>query len=447
MSGPKVILVVEDDPVLGPALVQRLRLEGYRPRLASTGAEALREAAALRPDAVVSDIRLPDMSGEEVYRRLVAGLGAMPAFFMTAFGEVAQAVRLVRAGARDYLAKPVDVDRLVVELGAVLVAAPPPSNIGELPQLGGSSTMRAVEATLRKAARVDVPVVLTGETGVGKEVAARFLHAASARGAHPFVAVNCAAIPRELAESTLFGHERGAFTGAVARATGVAERAGAGTLLLDEVAELSPELQAKLLRLVQERSFLPVGATAERPFAARVVCATHADLAARVREGRFREDLFYRLNVLPVALPPLRQRPEDLPDLSVRLLAETLARFALGPRRLGEAALAALSAHDWPGNVRELRNRIERAVALSEAEELMAADLFPEGVLEPPPGPRDASLEGALDDAARQAIEDALRRASGSRSEAARLLGVSRTTLWKRMRDLGLSGEGWSATS
>lgn len=447
MSGPKVILVVEDDPVLGPALVQRLRLEGYRPRLASTGAEALREAAALRPDAVVSDIRLPDMSGEEVYRRLVAGLGAMPAFFMTAFGEVAQAVRLVRAGARDYLAKPVDVDRLVVELGAVLVAAPPPSDIGELPQLGGSSTMRAVEATLRKAARVDVPVVLTGETGVGKEVAARFLHAASARGAHPFVAVNCAAIPRELAESTLFGHERGAFTGAVARATGVAERAGAGTLLLDEVAELSPELQAKLLRLVQERSFLPVGATAERPFAARVVCATHADLAARVREGRFREDLFYRLNVLPVALPPLRQRPEDLPDLSVRLLAETLARFALGPRRLGEAALAALSAHDWPGNVRELRNRIERAVALSEAEELMAADLFPEGVLEPPPGPRDASLEGALDDAARQAIEDALRRASGSRSEAARLLGVSRTTLWKRMRDLGLSGEGWSATS
>lgn len=442
MSGPKVILVVEDDPVLGPALVQRLRLEGYRPRLASTGAEALREAAALRPDAVVSDIRLPDMSGEEVYRRLVAGFGAMPAFFMTAFGEVAQAVRLVRAGARDYLTKPVDVDRLVVELGAALVAAPPPSDIGELPQLGVSAAMRAVEATLRKAARVDVPVVLTGETGVGKEVAARFLHAASARGAHPFVAVNCAAIPRELAESTLFGHERGAFTGAVARATGVAERAGAGTLLLDEVAELSPQLQAKLLRLVQERSFLPVGATAERPFAARVVCATHADLAARVREGTFREDLFYRLNVLPVALPPLRQRPEDLPDLSVRLLAETLARFALGPRRLGEAAQAALSAHDWPGNVRELRNRIERAVALSEAEELTAADLFPEGVLEPPPGLRDASLEGALDDAARQAIEDALRRASGSRSEAARLLGVSRTTLWKRMRDLGLSGEG-----
>jgi DNA-binding NtrC family response regulator len=442
MSGPKVILVVEDDPVLGPALVQRLRLEGYRPRLAATGAAALREAAALRPDAVISDIRLPDMSGEEIYRRLVASFGAMPAFFMTAFGEMPQAVRLVRAGARDYLTKPVDVDRLVTELGAALGAVTPASDMGELPQLGASAAMRAVEATLRKASRVDVPVVLTGETGVGKEVAARFLHAASARGAHPFVAVNCAAIPRELAESTLFGHERGAFTGAVARATGVVERAGAGTLLLDEVAELSPELQAKLLRLVQERSFLPVGATAERPFAARIVCATHADLAARVREGTFREDLFYRLNVLPLVIPPLRQRPEDLPDLAERLLAETLARFALGPRRLGEAALAALAAHDWPGNVRELRNRIERAAALSEAEELTTADLFPEGALEPPPGPRDASLEGALDEAARQAIEEALRRAGGSRSEAARLLGVSRTTLWKRMRELGLASAG-----
>ena len=442
MSGAKVVLIIEDDPVLGPALVQRLRLEGYRPRLATTGAEALREAGTHRPDAAISDIRLPDMSGEEIYRRLLVALGAMPAFFMTAFGDVAQAVRLVRAGARDYLTKPVDVDRLVAELGAAL-ASPPAAAEGEaLPRLGASVAMRAVEATLRKAARVDMPVVLTGETGVGKEVAARFLHAASGRAAQPFVAVNCAAIPRELAESTLFGHERGAFTGAVARSAGVAERAGAGTLLLDEVAELSADLQAKLLRLVQERSFLPVGATAERPFAARIVCATHADLAARVREGTFREDLFYRLNVLSVAIPPLRQRPEDLQGLAERLLAETLARFALGPRRLGPAALAALAAHDWPGNVRELRNRIERAVALSEAEDLTPADLFPERGLDAPPDPRDASLERAMDHAARQAIEDALRRAGGSRAQAARLLGVSRTTLWKRLRDLGLGGEG-----
>jgi len=441
VSAPAVVLLVEDDPVLGPALLQRLRLEGYRPRLAATGAEALREARALRPDAVISDIRLPDLSGEEIYRRLVAELGAVPAFFMTAFGEVEQAVRLVRAGARDYLTKPVDVDRLVEALAAALDGPAPLPEGAELPPLGVSPAMRAVEATLRKAARVDVPVVLTGETGVGKEVAARFLHGASARAAHPFVALNCAAIPRELAESTLFGHERGAFTGATARTPGVAERAAGGTLLLDEVAELAPDLQAKLLRLVQERSFLPVGAAAERPFAARLVCATHADLAARVRAGSFREDLFYRLNVITVTIPPLRQRPEDVPILAQRILAEAMMRFGLGPRRLDAPGLDALGAHDWPGNVRELRNRIERAVALSDGPEIGLADLFPEAALDAPMAASSGSLDAAMDGAARDAIRDALRRAGGSRAEAARLLGISRTTLWKRMRDLGMAGE------
>jgi DNA-binding NtrC family response regulator len=446
MSAPKVVLVIEDDPVLGPALVQRLRLEGHRPRLAETGAAALREAASLRPDAVVSDIRLPDMSGEEVYLRLVAEVGALPAFFMTAFGEVAQAVRLVRAGARDYLTKPVDVDRLVQALGDALAAAPAArpaaGGAGGPAGLGVSAPMRAVEAVLRKAARVDVPVVLTGETGVGKEVAARFLHAASPRAAQPFVALNCAAVPRDLAESTLFGHERGAFTGALARQAGVAERAGAGTLLLDEIAELSPEVQAKLLRLVQERSFLPLGAAAEKPFAARLVCATHADLGARVRAGTFREDLYYRLNVIQLEIPPLRRRAEDLPWLAERLLAEAGARFALGPRRLSPAAIAALADHDWPGNVRELRNRIERAAALADGEEIAPADLFPESRLEGATAAAGQPLLGAaLQGATRAAVTEALQRAGGNRAEAARLLGISRTTLWKRMRELGLAGD------
>jgi len=443
MSGPPVVLVVEDDPVLGPALIQRLRLEGYRPRLASTGEAALREARGLRPDAVVSDIRLPDMSGEEVYRRMVGEVGALPAFFMTAFGDVAQAVRLVRAGAGDYLTKPVDVDRLVEALGQALAPDATAAAGDGAAALGVSSAMRGVEAVLRKAARVDVPVVLTGETGAGKEIAARFLHAVSPRAAQPFVAVNCAAIPRELADSTLFGHERGAFTGATARHTGLAERAGAGTLLLDEVAELSPELQAKLLRLVQERVLLPLGAAAERPFAARLVCATHANLMSRVRDGRFREDLYYRLHVVTVEVPPLRRRPEDLPWLAERLLAEAVSRFGLGPRRITASALAALTDHDWPGNVRELRNRIERAVALSDGEEIGALELFPELGLEQRDegaGAEAVSLETAVCEASRGAIQDALRRASGNRADAARLLGVSRTTLWKRMRDLGLTG-------
>ncbi|MGK7861651.1 sigma-54-dependent transcriptional regulator [Falsiroseomonas sp. E2-1-a4] len=442
MSGPKVVLVVEDDPVLGPALVQRLRLEGFRPRLAATGAEALREAAALRPDAVLSDIRLPDMSGEAVYLRLVADLGALPAVFMTAFSEVAQAVRLVRAGARDYLTKPVDVDRLVEALGAAMADIPAQRIKAPGPSLGISAAMQEVEALMRKAARVDAPVVFTGETGVGKEVAARFLHAVSARADEPFVALNCAAIARDLAESTLFGHERGAFTGAVARQVGVVERAGAGTLLLDEIAELSLDLQAKLLRLVQERSFLPLGAAAERPFAARLVCATHADLAARVRAGSFREDLYYRLHVIPVEVPPLRRRTEDLPWLAERLLAEAVARFDLGARHLAPAALASLADHDWPGNVRELRNRIERAVALAEGEEIGVADLFPEGRLDDSAGPGGASrLGAAIDGATRDAIAEALQRVGGNRAEAARRLGISRTTLWKRMRELGMAAD------
>ncbi len=443
MSVSQVVLVVEDDPVLGPALVQRLRLEGFRPRLAATGAAALREAAALRPDAVVSDIRLPDMSGEAVYLRLVAELGALPAVFMTAFGEVAQAVRLVRAGARDYLTKPVDVDRLVEALAAAMAQRPamPQMQAGG-PSLGVSAAMRQVEALMRKAARVDAPVVLTGETGVGKEVAARFLHAASARAGEPFVALNCAAIARELAESTLFGHERGAFTGAASRQAGVAERAGRGTLLLDEIAELGLDLQAKLLRLVQERSFLPLGAAAERPFDARLVCATHADLAARVRAGRFREDLYYRLNVIPVEVPPLRRRPEDLPWLAEHLLAEAVARFGLGACRLTPAALACLADHEWPGNVRELRNRIERAVALADGEDIGAADLFPERRLEGGLEVAGTSLLGAaINGATREAIAEALRQVKGNRAEAARRLGISRTTLWKRMRELGLAAD------
>ncbi|BBK36155.1 sigma-54-dependent Fis family transcriptional regulator [Allostella sp. ATCC 35155] len=433
MSGRPMILVVEDDPVLGPALAQRLRLEGFEPQLATTGAAALAAVARRRPAAIISDIRLPDMSGETVHRRMLAEAAAAPIFFMTAFADVAQAVRLVKAGARDYLTKPVDVDALVAEVAAVAVEPPPPvEDFG----LGRSEAMRAVEAMLRKAARADLPVLLTGETGVGKEVAANFLHNLAAAD-RPFVAVNCAAIPPDLMESTLFGHERGAFTGAGGRQAGLAAEAGDGTLFLDEIAELPDPLQAKLLRLVEERRFRPVGAARETEFHARLVFATHADLRRRVEEGRFREDLFYRIAVIEIAIPPLRGRGEDLAHLARRLLAAVDARLGLGPHRLTDAAIAALSTHAWPGNVRELRNRIERAAALAEAAELGPDDLFPDRTA-PAAATGPADLRSAVDDASRARIADALRQAGGNRSEAARLLGISRTTLWKRMQDLGL---------
>ncbi|UEM07384.1 sigma-54 dependent transcriptional regulator (plasmid) [Skermanella rosea] len=434
MNDTPSVLVIEDDPVLGPALMQRLRLEGFRPRLAATGAAAVEAlAGGAPPHAVVSDIRLPDMDGEALYRHLLDMAGALPVYFITAHGQVDQAVRLIKAGARDYLTKPVDVDSLVAELRKACVPDAP----ADAAALGAAPAMRQAEAVLRKAARVEIPVLLTGETGVGKEVAARLLHAAS-RADRPFAAVNCAAIPRDLVESTLFGHERGAFTGAVASSPGLLARAGTGTLFLDEIAELPVEHQSKLLRVIQERVFLPVGGREERRFEARLVCATHADLAACVAAGTFREDLYFRINVVEVRIPPLRERPEDVPLLARRFLDDAVARFGLEARALSPAGLAALADHDWPGNVRELRNRIERAAVLADETVIGPTDLFPEAALDGPSSAGTGTLDEALTVATRAKVEEALRRAEGNRGQAARLLGVSRTTLWKRMRELGI---------
>lgn len=436
MTEGDVVLVVEDDPVLGPAMVQRLRLEGFEPRLATTGEMALRELAARRPSLIVSDIRLPDMSGEEVFRRTVQKAGLVPTFFMTAFGDVSQAVRLVKAGARDYMIKPVDVDALVGSLKAALAGSAPAPLRAPDASLGDSPAIRAVEALLRKAARIDLPVVLLGETGTGKEVAARFLHRLMQRPSAPFIAVNCAAIPKDLVESTLFGHERGAFTGAVARHAGLAERADGGVLFLDEIAELSLDLQAKLLRLVQERTYLPVGARSEKPFGGRLVCATHADLKARVGDGTFREDLYFRINVLEIRLPPLRQRAEDIPVLAESFLRDAAERFQTGLKRVDPSALAALLNHDWPGNVRELRNRIERAVAISDGESISIDDLFPEGRLDEAPlaGGEQVGIGDVAREAIRTRVREALRKTGGNQTEAAKLLNVSRTTIWKYAR-------------
>jgi DNA-binding NtrC family response regulator len=279
------------------------------------------------------------------------------------------------------------------------------------------------------------PVLLLGESGAGKEVAARRLHAMGPRAAAPFVALNCAAIPRDLLESEVFGHERGAFTGATDRRPGAAERAGAGTLLLDEVAELEPALQAKLLRLLEDRRFLRVGGTKEIALEARVVAATNADLATRVAEGRFRGDLYYRLAVVELRVPPLRERPEDLLPLAQALLAESARQAGRPGLGLTPEVETALAAYPWPGNVRELRNRIERAALLAPADALAPADLFP-GVLE---CPAPQTLAEARDAAERVHIRRVLSHCGGRMADAARVLGISRTTLWERAKRLGLN--------
>jgi len=431
------LLLVEDDPVMGGSLADRLDLEGFDVAWVQRADEARAAVARRRPDLVLCDIRLPDGSGEALFAALRPALGATPVVFMTAFGEIDQAVRLMRTGAADFLTKPFAVDDLLGRIETLLARRPPPDNAGTL---GASPAMRAVEATLARAASVDSTVLLTGESGTGKEVAARFLHARSARAAQPFVAVNCAAIPESLMERELFGHEKGAFTGAAARAPGYAEQAGDGVLFLDEVMELAPALQAKLLRLIEAREFARLGSARMIPFRARVIAATNADPEARVREGRFREDLLFRLDVIRVALPPLRARAEDILPLALRFADEFAAAFGREVAGLRPAAEEALLAHDWPGNVRELRNRVERAVALATSPWLDAADLFPE--LPRPLEEVLPTLAGVVEAAERRSIAAALAATGGDVAAAAKRLGVARSTLFEKMRRLGLRGCG-----
>ncbi len=430
----RVVGLLEDDPIMGGSLAQRLALEGASVRWWQTGREAVEAlASASPPDALICDIRLPDMSGEDVFRSVAASTTDLPVLFMTAYGDIDQAVQLMRSGAADYITKPFDMSQFLDRLSALMRERRDDGR----PALGVSSAMREVEHFLSRIAAQPGPVLITGETGVGKEVTARHLHSLS-RPKSPFVAVNCAAIPADLLESEIFGHERGAFTGAQSRHLGYAERARDGILFLDEIGEMPASLQAKLLRLIEDRSFHRVGGEAPVHFRARIVTATNCDLCKAIAEGRFREDLLFRLDTFSIEIPPLRKRHEDIGWLLDRFVGEFLDTSTGHLRGTSALAVEAALGHDWPGNARELRNRVERAVALSTGELLMPADLFP-----PRRSDQAVSSSGPLADirdaAERRAIESALRDTGGQVQETARLLGVSRTTLWEKMKRLGLS--------
>lgn len=346
-----LIGVVEDDAVMGGTLVHRLDIEGYTTAWWRTGQEALIGLRTARPDLVVCDIRLPDMSGEDVFLKVLPILGETPFLFVTAFGQIEQAVRLTKAGAVDYIAKPYALPDLLDRIPRLIALRPSADGV-----LGSSEPMRQLERLLRRVADVESSLLFTGESGAGKEVAARFVHQISGRAAAPFMAVNCAAIPNDLIESELFGHEKGAFTGAHVRHLGYVERARDGFLFLDEVSELATPVQAKLLRLVEEHAFTRVGGETGIKTSARLIYATNVDLDRAVADGRFRRDLYYRINVIPIAVPALRERPDDILPLAhafAREFSETFEREIHG--FTGPAELA-LIAHRWPGNVRELRN-------------------------------------------------------------------------------------------
>jgi len=442
MRQPEVftVAIVEDDPIMGESLIERLSLEGYRPIWWTTGGEALAALRTMVPDLLVCDIRLPDMNGEELFRTAAPRLIGTPVLFMTGFGDIGQAVRLVKAGADDYLTKPFSVDDFLTRIFDLLRAR---GSQGTGGALGVSPRIRQIEKLLCRVADLDSTLLFTGESGVGKEVAACFAHRVSKRAHEPFMALNCAAIPGDLIDSELFGHERGAFTGAHTLHRGYAERAAGGILFLDEVAELPMPMQAKLLRLIQERTFFRVGGEKPMPFPARLMCATNADLEQRIREGAFRRDLFFRLNVIPMTIPPLRERREDILPLLQNYLRQYADTFRRPAQRLTSRAKAGALAHNWPGNVRELRNRIERAVALGNGPWIDADDLFPKQAIEATiaQGNEWLPLTAVRDESERKHIVATLQHVGGHLGKAADLLGVGRTTLWEKIRRHGITVE------
>ncbi len=450
-SSPLSVLVVEDDPRLLDILRSHLDRMGYAVRTAGGAARALELLAEEPSDVVLSDVRMPGMDGRTLLQIARERFPDTKVVLMTAFGSVDDAVDAMRAGAYTYVTKPFKVD----EIAGVLRNAAREVALGREVEglrravrgrwsadalLGGSPAMAAVRQALREAAQVTSTVLITGKSGTGKELAARAIHFEGPRAAGPFVPVNCAAIPEALFESTLFGHRKGAFTGAESQ-TGFVEQSSGGTLFLDEVGEIPLSQQAKLLRVLQDAELTPLGAQRPVKVDLRVVAATNRDLEAMVRRGAFREDLFWRLDVLRVKLPELRERPEDVPALAEHLLSEIAREQGAPALGFTEAALAALRRHPWPGNVRELRNVLERALLPARGRRVDAGDL-PAAVRAGAPAAAVAASGGslALADVERDHIARVLSLLDWNRSAAAKALGIDRRTLFSKIQRYGLVG-------
>jgi DNA-binding NtrC family response regulator len=435
----KKLLLIEDDPILGESLQQRFELEGMRVQWCRRLAEA-----AMHVDhpylAVVSDVRLPDGLATVWFATLPDKTRLTPWFFLTGYGSVNDAVGALRAGAKEYLTKPFDIEQLV----SMVLAALAPQAVDTVEGvLGVSPAMRRVEGVLHKVARQKSPLLLTGESGVGKEVAAHLVHTLDGRAQKgEFIAVNCAAVPDAMMEAEFFGYEKGAFTGALRAHKGFVERAHNGTLFLDEVGELPASMQAKLLRVLQERCFFRLGAERTTHSDFRVVAATNRDLYAAMLAGTFREDLFYRLAVIRVELPPLRERVEDIRWLSERLL-QLMSAEQLRPIAVSEPFMRDLVGRAWRGNVRELRGFLEQAVVMSDGGILDVPDIatgHPEVNL--PMGAQPAAemlpLKVVVEFTERKHIVNVLTRVGGSVSRAAEVLKISRKSLWEKMKRHGV---------
>ena len=458
------ILIVDDEPVMGSSLAKHLAAWGHEPVLAATAAEA---RAAFRPGAfaaVLLDLRLPDGDGVSLLRVLREEDPDVPVLMMSAYGTVEAAVEAVKAGAVDFVTKPIQTAHLRHVLDRALESAAVRREVQELRRfadqrasfgdlIGASPAMREVYRLIEKVASTDASVLIQGESGTGKELVARAIHVASGRRQGRFIAVNCAAVPEGLIESEIFGHEKGAFTGAVGRKIGLLEQAGRGTFLLDEVSEASLAFQAKLLRVLQERTVVRVGGSEPVAVDARILAATHRDLAAEVRAGRFREDLFYRIHAVPLPLPPLRDRTEDIPLLAEHFLAATAAREGKKAPELSTEAVVALLRHPWPGNVRELQHVLERArvldadgrIGLEDLPEPFQAALAAAASRTSPPPDAGAipPLRVAREGFEKEYLVDLLRAHGGNVTEAARQARLGRASLHEKLKRHGIDPDNY----
>ncbi|MCV9936728.1 sigma-54 dependent transcriptional regulator [Boseaceae bacterium BT-24-1] len=446
------ILVVDDEVRLADVLAAALEDLGYRATAVHSARAALIALDQTRFDLVLTDLRLPVMDGRALLREVRSRWPEVPVIIITAFAAVRDAVDLVKEGAFDYIAKPFEIDDVSATIRRALRLADVVRDNERLRSelegrysfdtlIGNSAAFRRVIEQVTEVCETKATVLLNGESGTGKELVARAIHFNSPRRDKPFIAVNCTAIPETLLESELFGHVKGAFTGALANRIGRFAAADGGTLFLDEIGDMALPIQAKLLRVIQERSFEPVGTTRTQTVDVRLIAATHRDMREAVDGGSFREDLFYRLNVFPIVLPPLRDRADDIPLLSSHFLAELAEGMGKRVSGFSPAAMAAMTAYDWPGNIRELHNCIERAVIVTKTQTIDATDL-PQDLFsgnrrtERDGLPRDLDVE--LERIERDFIIEALRRSDGVQVRAAKLLGIAERSLWHRIKKLGI---------
>ncbi len=440
----QTILIVEDDPDVRTMLARTLGCSGYAVDGAADGPEALAKIRANRFALVITDVRLPQMSGLQLLDEIKRAAPRLPVIVITGYGSVQNAVAAMQGGASDYLLKPFSNEALQAAIGRAGIASP--ARTAARPDRGSRAAEKHIVtrdpqflSLLKVAENIaasSTTVLIQGESGTGKELLARFIHERGGRGEEPYVAVNCAALPETLAESELFGHEKGAFTGAADRKIGKFEAAGRGTIVLDEISEMSPALQAKLLRVLQERQVDRIGSHRPVPMTARVIAVSNIDLKAAAEAGKFRKDLFYRVNVLPLKIPPLRERRGDI-DLLARHFCETYARANGRLSAISAAAMTLLLRHNWPGNIRELENTIERAVLIGTGTEIGPQELIiepGEAVVQPA---ESAGIRAGVTvrDMERKLIMTTLKAVNQSRSQAAAMLGISIRTLRNKLNE------------